>query len=313
MSERVRVGLFIPVLNPGIAEAERLGRAIASQSLRPNEIVVADSESTDGAPAVLAKAIGGRILPVRRAEFDHGGTRNLAFASMDVDVYVFLTQDAIPADARAFERLVRALVADPVAGIAYGRQLPHIGAGPFATHARLFNYPPQSDRRTRDDIERLGIRTAFCSNSFSAYRGEAMRQIGGFPERMIFGEDTAAVARLLERGWSSLYVAEAAVYHSHDYSLREEFARYFDAGAFHTRERWYTSLLSGATGEGMRFVRSELEFVRTQAGTAAAAAAVVRNGVRWMGYRTGRAHRVLPRSLRRKIGMNRGYWKLRGA
>jgi len=290
--------------------ARRLAAAILAQTWQPDEIVIADSESTDGSGELLAKVLDARLLKVRRAEFDHGGTRNLAFSAMHADVYVFMTQDALPASPRSFELLVNALWSDTRAAVAYGRQLPHENAGVYARHSRLFNYPARSSRRTREDIPELGIKAAFCSNSFAAYKRTPMEALGGFPSGMIFGEDTAATARFLEQGWSSLYVAEAAVHHSHDYTLRQEFARYFDAGAFHARERWFTALLSGPSREGVRFVRSEVSYVKSES-AGGALGVIVRNAIRWAGYRAGRAYRVIPRVVRGRIGMNRSYWLTR--
>jgi polysaccharide biosynthesis protein PslC len=309
-AKQIRVGLFIPVLNAGEVQAKRLASAILQQTRQPDEIMIADSESTDGSGELLANALGGRLLRVRRAQFDHGGTRNIAFSAMNADVYLFLTQDALPANSRSFELLVDRLWSDERAAVAYGRQLPHEGAGAYARHSRLFNYPASSARRTREDIPTLGIKAAFCSNSFAAYKREAMVTLGGFPVGMIFGEDTAATARFLEHGWSSLYVADAAVHHSHDYSLRQEFARYFDAGAFHARERWFTTLLSGPTREGVRFLKSEIEYVTSES-AGRAMGVIIRNGIRWAGYRAGRLYRVIPPALRRRIGMNHSYWSRR--
>ena len=56
-----------------------------------------------------------------------------------VDVVAMMTQDAVLADERPLETLLAAFDDDSVAA-AYGRQLPHANADPFAAHARLFNY-----------------------------------------------------------------------------------------------------------------------------------------------------------------------------
>lgn len=52
------------------------------------------------------------------------------------------------------------------------------------------------------------------------------------------------------------------VYHSHRYTMIEEFRRYFDVGALHAREPWLIEELGKPEGEGMRFVASEVGYVR---------------------------------------------------
>lgn len=306
----MRVVLAIPVLNPGPLAA-RLADAIVAQTRRPDTILVLDSESTDGSVAELAR-IGARVHRVRRRDFDHGGTRNLALSLADGDVYLYLTQDSRPADRDAFARLLAAFE-DPRVGVAYGRQLAAPGATAFAAHARAFNYPPVSARRTAADVPRLGVKAAFCSNSFAAYRREALAGVGGFPEKLLVCEDTYATAKMLRAGWTVAYVAEAAAEHSHNYSYREELRRYFDIGAFHEMEPWYVEMLGGPSGEGMRFVRSELAFARAAGVRFALARTVARNAVRWAGYRLGRLHRALPRRVVLWCAMHPGYFRRRYA
>ena len=303
----MRVRLAIPVLDPG-ERADELVRAILAQRRLPDEIVVLDSESTDGSVARF-EVLRAQIVRVRRAAFDHGATRNLALLGGDWDVCIFLTQDAIPNDGDAFARLLSAFEDNPRVGLAFGRQLPHHGAGLIASHARGFNYPDSSVTRTRADLESLGVRAAFCSNSFSGYRREAVAEVGGFPERQIFGEDAALAARLLAADWQVAYVAEARVRHSHDYTVREEVARYFDLGVFHSTDDGIKPLAQSSSGEGLRFVRSELAFLRARLGLRAFPRVLVRNGLRWVGYQLGRRHRLLPRGVRARVGMNKDFWR----
>ncbi|BBM05676.1 hypothetical protein HAALTHF_27910n [Vreelandella aquamarina] len=86
------------------------------------------------------------------------------------------------------------------------------------------------------------------SNSFAAYRREALLAAGGFPEGTILSEDMMAGARLLQQGWKLAYCADACVQHSHNYTLAAEFKRYFDIGVFHHREQWLLAWLGKAEG-----------------------------------------------------------------
>ena len=304
----LRVSLCIPTLNPGNF-SRSLVDALKQQTLKPDEILIIDSASDDGSIQVFEE-INANIISINRADFDHGGTRNLAFQQSVADIYIFLTQDAIPADSFAIENLVSALSENPNCSLAYGRQAPSSQANAFARHARLFNYPTGSETllKSQEDVSRLGIKTAFCSNSFAAYRRSAMKDIGFFPDNTLFAEDNIAAAKLLQKGWSIAYVPQSVVIHSHNYTLIQDFRRYFDIGAVHSMNRWYMDFLGKAEDEGMRFVGSEYDYLKQAGVTLPLLRLIIRNGARWLGYKTGRLQKYFPISVCRYISSNKAFW-----
>ena len=110
---------------------------------------------------------------------------------------------------------------------AYGRQLPAEDATLFGEHLRLFNYPDKPQLRCRQDWELYGFKTVFISNSFAAWRRDLLADQGYFPEHLLFGEDTVALAKMLEKGYYVAYVSEATVHHSHNYSIATGFQEIF--------------------------------------------------------------------------------------
>jgi rhamnosyltransferase len=299
------IGLVIPVLN---AESylDSLLPALQGQSLQPDRFLVMDSESDD-AGAERLRAAGAEIVTVKRREFDHGGTRQRAAEILsDCDILIYITQDAIPASSESFARLVAAF-ADPTVGVAYGRQLPHKDATPIAAHARLFNYPPESCSVAFAQRQLYGIKAFFSSNSFAAYRRQALEAIGGFPIGTLFGEDALAAASLLKHGWLKRYAADAQAFHSHNYSIISDFRRAFDIGAFHHSEPWLIETFGGAGGEGGRFVASEIRYLAKHA-PASIPSALVRTGFKALGYNLGRRNWIFPVSWIRCLSLNRHYW-----
>ena len=300
----MKVSVCIPTLNPG-ENIEDLLWIKKNQGDVVGKFLIIDSESDDGSLSRLANA-GCLIHRISRKEFNHGGTRELALKLVDTEIVVFMTQDAILADPLSLQHLVETF-GNPYVGAAYGRQLPATDASPIATHARLFNYPMNSRVISREDIPQLGVKAAFLSNSFAAYRREALHAVGGFPSDVILGEDTCVAARMLQAGWKIAYCAEATCYHSHNYTPLKEFQRYFDIGVFHAREAWYLRVLGGAEGEGKRFVQSELRYLCQHAPTLIPAA-LLRSGLKLLGYRLGRLEYYLPRGIKLALSMNRGFW-----
>lgn len=304
-SRATSIGLVVPVLNAGRHLDAFLG-SLERQTIRPATFLAIDSSSTDDTVERL-RAFGAEVLVIPRAEFDHGGTRQRALTYLpELDVVAFATQDVIFADEFALERLV-APFSDPLVGAAYGRQIAHKNARAIEIHSREFNYPAEGHVRSRADIAVYGFRSTFLSNAFSAYRPSALMAVGGFPRRSIFGEDSYVTAKLILAGWRIAYQADARVHHSHDYTIAEEFRRYFDIGVFHSREPWIRESFGGASGEGMQFVRSELSFLlRTAPGLIPSA--LVRTCAKYAAYRLGRMEAKLPPSLKRRLSMSRGFW-----
>lgn len=304
-----KVGLIVPTLNAGKLWQSWL-TAYAQQTRKPDYLLLIDSSSGDDTVA-LARAHGFDTQVIAKSEFNHGGTRQFGVNKLaGVDIIVFLTQDALLADAQAIEKLLAAF-ADETVGAAYGRQLPHRDAGPIAAHARLFNYPAESQLRGLEDRGRFGIKSVFISNSFAAYRRTALMQAGGFPVDTIMNEDTYVAGKMLVAGWKVAYCADAQVFHSHDYGFSDEFKRYFDIGVFHTQTAWLQRTFGGASGEGLRFVLSEMRYLMRHAPWLIPSA-WLRTGLKWLGFKLGGATgRGLPRAVSRCLSLHKTYW-LRG-
>jgi len=233
--------------------------AYASQTLKPMRALVIDSSSNDDS-VHLALDYGFEIVTIKKEEFGHGKTRQYALSLMpEADIVIYMTQDAILHEPCALEKLVAPFLKDASIGAVYGRQLPHIGADLLEAHARLFNYPPESQIKSKEDMLRLGIKTAFCSNSFAAYRVSTLQKIGGFPEHIVFGEDMYVAAKMILADFKIMYAADALCRHSHHYSLKEEFLRAFDIGTFHSREPWLIESFGKVEGEGVRYACSLLK------------------------------------------------------
>jgi rhamnosyltransferase len=296
--------IIVPTLNAA-KEWKRFAPALLA-CIHPKRVLIVDSQSTDGT-VELALAAGFRVHSIPRERFNHGTTRQLAAHMLpESEILVYLTQDAVLADSAAISRLVSAFD-DPTIAAAYGRQLPRSGAGAIESHARRFNYSPAShirDLRSRDE---LGIKSIFISNSFAAYRREALMKVGGFPQDVIFGEDTVTAARLLLSGDRIAYVAEAIVYHSHPYTCTQEFKRYFDIGVLHRREHWLLEKFGNTKSEGRKFVLSELFYLR-QAEPFQIPSALLRTGLKLLGYRMGGMERILPLALKTRLSMHKRFW-----
>ena len=292
----MKIGLVIPTYNAGEKFISLL-ESIKQQSYEIERKVVIDSNSTDET-VCLAKRYDYEVIRIAKKEFNHGRTRQIAAEYLnDVDIVIFITQDVIFADACGIERLVAAFT-DEFVGAAYGRQLPHFNASAMAAQARLFNYPKVSKVKSYENKTELGIKTAFMSDSFAAYRVNALRAVNGFPSNIIVSEDMYVAAKMLMQSYKIAYVADAKVYHSHDYTLLQELRRYFDTGVFQSRENWIGREFGKAEGEGVKLVLDQLKYLYHH-DVFAIPKAILANVVKFIGYKLGYYEKYLPVSLKR--------------
>lgn len=302
----VKIGVCIPTYRGyNLLEAAReRWRELAQFTDRA---LVIDSSSGDGTLELMREA-GYEVEVIPGIEFDHGGTRQMAVEMLvECDVILFLTQDAVPVSMESIRRLI-ATFNDPEVAIAYGRQLPRLGAGPIEAHARLFGYPDKSRIKSKESIPKIGLRAAVVSNSFAAYRRQTLVELGGFPKGTLFGEDTLTGARAILAGYKIAYVGEATVYHSHGYTLAQEFRRYFDNGAFYSREKWILEAFGTAEGSGKAYVISEMKHLLKSAPWLLPVS-LVTVLVKYLGYRVGSIEKRIPARLKVYLSMNKAFWR----
>jgi len=298
--------IFIPTYNGGGLWSQ-CAASINAQCLAPSAVYVIDSTSSDETVSI-AKDFGFDVSVISPNEFNHGGTRNRAAKYLaDSDYIVFLTQDVVIDSVDAIRTMIDRFEQDERIAAVYGRQLPHLDANPIATHARLFNYPKTSELKSVCDIPRLGIKTAFMSNSFSAYRTKVFLELGGFPDNTILCEDMHLAAKIVQAGYKVAYCADATVRHSHNYTPWQEFKRYFDVGVFHVCEPWIQDSFGGAGGEGLRYIGSEIKYLLRHA-PFWIPRAMLTNICKIAGYKLGLKFNLLPTKVLRVFSMHSGYW-----
>jgi rhamnosyltransferase len=302
---------FISVIVPTYNGADTLGEffaALKRQHLQPDEILVWDSSSKDTTVAIC-RAAGANVHVIDKAAFDHGGTRTELAKQARGEILVFFTQDAVLATRDSLNLLIAPLLLQDRVVCAYGRQLPGKDASPVAAHLRLFNYPPQSSVRNFSDRYRHGLKTIFISNSFAAYKKDCLQQLGYFKNGLIFGEDTCTLGGILAAGYTVAYIAEAKVYHSHNYSLSQEFRRSFDIGVLHSSEKWLLDTYGRAEGVGATYIRSVFSMLWHEKRYLLLPDCFLRSALKIIGYKLGRSYKYLPAALRPLLSMHRLWWQ----
>ena len=203
------VDVLIPAYRPGEKFA-RLLSALRRQDTPVRKIIVVNTEE-EYWDRRFERMDGLEVHHIKKKDFDHGATRNLLMSLTDADVGVFMTDDAVPADAHLISALLEGFEGEGPSGekviAVYARQLPDKDCAPAERFTRGFNYPEESRVKTQADVESLGIKAYFCSDVCCAYRRELFLEQGGFISRTIFNEDMIFAAGALKAGYAVCYQA----------------------------------------------------------------------------------------------------------
>ncbi len=184
---------------------------LREQTLPPLEILVVDSGSTDGTRR-RAQDAGARIVDIEPRDFTHSRSTNLGFREARGEIVAMLSQDALPVEPTWLERLTAPLAGDDGTAAAFGRQIARPGCYPLERWELERCYPDRGEP---------GV---VYSNVNSAARRRDWEDTP-FPEDVLIAEDRLWALERIRRGGRIAYVPEAAVLHSHTYSLRDVYRR----------------------------------------------------------------------------------------
>jgi len=316
------VTVAIPALDAGPAFEQTL-RSVNRQRLDAEvELLVCDSGSSDDTVA-LARRLGAVVIEIPRDRFSHGATRNLLMERARGEHVAFLTQDAVPAGEHWLKLLLASFSLAPDVGLAFGPYRPRPDASPsvardltewFASFSagaepRIDALGP--DERSAPPSAFLGHR-GFFTDANGCVARVAWRQV---PFREIsYAEDHLLAQDMLRAGFAKVYVPDAAVIHSHEYSAVGWLRRSFDearamqevygpAAALGPRA---TALgVWGRVGADRRWWRTRAEAPDGVEGLTLLAASALHHSARAIGALLGaHADRLTP-ALTRRLSMER--------
>ena len=302
----MKISLIIPTLNAG-KYIEPLLIRLKEQTVPIDEIVIVDSASDDDTVAKANKFDSVKVVSIERKDFNHGGTRDLAIQQTTGDIVLCITQDALPCDNCYVENLIVPFAEDEKIAMSSGRQKSRLDASPIEKLTREFNYPEKNFVRSKEDLPRLGVKTFFASDCCSAYRRSAYDAIGGFDKHILINEDMKIAAQFIYAGYKIAYVGKAAVWHSHNYSLKQQFVRNFDVAAFMEMHPELFGNIS-VSSEGIRMVKWVEKKLLAQGRLFSAVYYIVESGVKFLANRKGRKYKYMSLVQLRKHSMHKNYW-----
>ena len=276
-----------------------------NQTILPKTLIL-DSSSTDNT-VQIAKTAGAEVHKISRSDFNHATTRNLALQK-EADFYLFMTQDALPYDEKLVENLLKPFEDEDVV-VSYARQIPHEDADPIEKFARETNYPPVSVVKSKESLKEMGIKTFFCSNSCAMYRASYFKERGGFTDGLIMNEDMDFAARAILDGKKVAYVAEAKLWHSHRYTTKDLFKRYFDIGIFFKTNGWIqeeVNKYSSTESTGIEQAKKELVYLVKNA-PLSIPKSVLFSLTKYVAYKLGYHYDRLPMRLVKRFSLHTNF------
>lgn len=299
-----RIDVIIPVYKPGDELKRLLGRLL-KQTVPPHHIYILQTIEREGDCLLQTEDERISVHPVMKKDFDHGATRHygatLAMEDTGEDVdrgncyLLYMTQDAMPVDDGLLQRLLVPFE-DRRTGISFARQLAGEDADILERLTRLHNYPDRDQIKTRQDVERLGIKTYFCSDVCAMYRQDIYRELGGFVHPTIFNEDMIMAYRVIGAGHQVVYCSGARVLHSHSYTCMQQFHRNFDLGV---SQRQYREIFETVSSEkeGAGYAKKLLLYLVKRGRFGKAFYFALQCGFKLAGFWLGKHYDRLPQRL----------------
>lgn len=231
-----KVTVLIPTKNGGFLFQQVITAILEQETPWNFEILVIDSGSKDGT-VEFCQSLGDKIRfhSIPPEEFGHGKTRNLGVSMCTSEFVALLTHDALPANSHWLHNLVTAVEQAPDVAGAFGRHLPYPGGNPFVARDLKQHFDgflnlaavvrmDEPKRYVKDFRYRQLLH--FFSNNNACIRRSVWEKIP-YPD-VDFAEDQIWAKQIIEAGYAKAYADDAAVFHSHDYSIVEYARRSFD-------------------------------------------------------------------------------------
>ncbi|HBJ1647164.1 TPA: glycosyltransferase [Clostridium botulinum] len=193
------------------------------------EILYVLTRSIDKSEDILKK-LNCNYCVVEPKKFSHSLTRESMANKVSGDIIVFISQDVKMKNKLWLKNLVTPIISGECEA-SFSRQICENNS--IEKYTREKNYPEESRVVSKKDIEKYGLLTFFYSDASSAVNAKIYRELNAYDGKdMPTNEDMYFAHKLIHAGYRIKYCADSEVYHSHDFTFKQLYNRYYDTGVF---------------------------------------------------------------------------------
>lgn len=244
----MNIDIICPLYNAE-KDIENLHKSLLKQkNVEINKIRYVLTEGKDNTEKIL-KELNINYKKIKKEEFSHSLTREKEAFESDADILVFITQDVKIMRDDWLYYLTKDIM-DGQVDACYSRQL--CDNNTIEKYTRESNYPENSRIVSKEDIEKLGLKTFFFSDASSAVKRKTFVKLNGYDNKnLIISEDMYIAYKLITNGYKIKYCADSEVVHSHVFTLKQYYNRYKDTGRFFKENSYLNNYKVNQVGGNM--------------------------------------------------------------
>ena len=250
MNREKKIDIICPLYN-----AEEYIEALHKSLLKQKQVEIKKiryvlTESRDNTEKFLInnKIDYRRII---KEEFSHSLVREKEAFESDAEIVAFITQDVVIEDELWLYNLVKD-IDDTEIVATYSRQITKYNN--IEKYTRESNYPNMDIIKSKEDIDKYGLKTFFFSDAASAINTKVFKELNGYDNKNLpISEDMYIAYKIIMNGYKIKYCADSVVYHSHNFTLKEIYERYKLTGKFFKENSYLDQY--GTTGSGANLAK----------------------------------------------------------
>lgn len=167
-------------------------------------------------------------------------------SKVNADIIVFISQDIKIKNNMWLQNLINPII-NGECEASFSRQIGEDNS--IEKYTRERNYPSESRIVSKKDIHQYQIRTFFYSDASSAVLSKIYWELNAYDGKdMPTNEDMYFAYKLINAGYRIKYCADSEVYHSHRFTYKQLYKRYYDTGVFFKQNPYFLNYKSNESG-----------------------------------------------------------------
>lgn len=243
----MKISIICPLYNAQ-NYIQTLHKNILDQELQRGqvlEILYVLTKSQDSSEEIL-KELNCNYYGISKEEFSHSRTREMMSKKATGDIIVFISQDIKIKNNLWLKNLITPIINGDCEA-SFSRQICENNS--IEKYTREKNYPEESRIVSKDCIDKYGLLTFFYSDASSAVSSKVYRELNAYDGKyIIINEDMYFSYKLIHAGYRIKYCSDSEVYHSHIFTFKQLYNRYFDTGVFFKENSYFSKYDGNESG-----------------------------------------------------------------